>query len=192
MNDKDRWSAHLEYIKVAIALATAILAASAAIYSDTSKIPHDDSKYILLVCALFVFFTLVTSIVAVIYLCNYLIRPTDPNKPDPAGDRQRGIKITQASGASFFCLVATGFCVIVFFVWRTFSNEPALPPTAIESVAEILKGQINSSAERLSLDSFETKGNRYLLDYTVVPGGKKFHVSFDPTTGLVESIKSQP
>ena len=34
MNDKDKWSAHLEYLKVAITLATAMLTVAAAIYSD--------------------------------------------------------------------------------------------------------------------------------------------------------------
>jgi hypothetical protein len=192
MNDKDKWSAHLEYLKVAITLATAMLTVAAAIYSDPSKIPTDNSKFALLVCAIFVFLTLVSSVTAVIHLSNYLIRPVDPAAPDVADDRRRGSKITVAAGASFFCLVATGLCILVFFSWRTFSHEPTPPLVAIEAVTEILKGQIDSRTESLSLDSFEARGNEYLLDYTIVPGGNKFHSSFDPKAGRVESIKRQP
>jgi hypothetical protein len=62
MNDKDKYSAHLEYLKVAITISTALLAVAAAIFSDSSKMPVDASRYALLTSAGFVFVTLVDRI----------------------------------------------------------------------------------------------------------------------------------
>ena len=59
MDEKDRWSIHVEYLKTAIALATALIAAGAAIYVDASKIPVDSSRYFLL-AAVGVFFSTLT------------------------------------------------------------------------------------------------------------------------------------
>ncbi len=77
MSDQEKWSAHLEYLKVAITLSTAILAVSAGVFADSSKIPVDSSRIALLISALFVFLTLVFSIIGVIRLSNFYIRPID-------------------------------------------------------------------------------------------------------------------
>jgi hypothetical protein len=68
--ENERWSAHLEYLKVAVALSTATLAAAAAVYSDPSKIPTDGSKYVLFACAAAVLATLVMSVFAIVAVAN--------------------------------------------------------------------------------------------------------------------------
>jgi hypothetical protein len=191
MNDQDKWSAHLEYLKVAITLSTAILVVAAAIYSDTSKIPTDASKYALLASAVFVFFTLVASIFGVIYLSNYLIR--DPAAAQPHG----GSRITIAAGLSFFSFLATGVCLLVFFLMRTFGGGPTLPAKmienkVIENVADMLKGQVSDPADRLNFQRFEVKGNRYEIDYVIGQGPGTFHAEVDAATGQVESIQRRP
>lgn len=188
MNDKDKWSAHLEYLKVAITLSTAILTVAAAIYSDATKIPSDASKYILLTSAIFVFLTLVTSITGVIHLSNFLIRPTD----DKALDTSRANRITRAAGASFFSFLATGVCIITFFLMRTISSGVTLPASAIDSVSSILKKQITDPAERLVFERFEVKGAKYVIDYTIAPGSTIVRASVDTGTGLIETIERRP
>jgi hypothetical protein len=189
MNDKDKWSAHLEYLKVAITLSTAILAVAAAIYSDSAKIPGDASKYALLASAIFVFLTLVTSIMGVIYLSNYLIRATT-DTADAQGKKAR--KITYAAGASFFSFLATGACILAFFLMRTFSSAVVPPARALENVATILKGQFSATGERLVFQRFEVKGSKYLVEYLVGQGPRTFRATLDANTGQVESIEGQP
>jgi hypothetical protein len=187
MNDKDKWSGHLEYLKAAITLATAILAVSAAVYSDATKIPTDYSKYFLLTAATFVFVTLVSSIIAVIHLCNFLIRPDDTQP-----DLERAAKITWYAGGSFFGLLLAGFFITLFFALRTFYGGVTPPPGAIEASTDVLQKQIDLQTEKLVLDEFMIKGTDYLIDYIVIPGNRKFHVVFDPTKGRIESIKRLP
>jgi hypothetical protein len=107
MNDKDKYSAHLEYLKVAITISTALLAVAAAIFSDSSKMPVDASRYALLTSAGFVFVTLVSSIFAIVYLCNFLVRS---DEQDTTGAN----KITRASGVSFFSIVLAGAVCSLF------------------------------------------------------------------------------
>lgn len=192
MNDKDKWSAHLEYLKVAITLSTAILAVAAAIYSDPSKIPQDISKYMLLLSAICVFTTLVSSITAIIYLCNYLIRP-NPDPANPANtDEARARKITKSAGVSFYSLIVAGFFILLFFAVRTFYTEATIPAfQAIETVSSILKGQINSQTESLILNSSELKGNDYILNYTVTPNNIKFQALVNVANGQIEWLKRQ-
>ena len=181
MNDKDRWSAHLEYLKVAITLATAILVAAAAIYSDSSKVPTDNSKYVLLISAIFVFATLVSSILAVIKLSNYLIRP-DLN----IVDRQQAAQITRRAGVSFFCLTATGFFILIFFAMRTFGGASIPPANAISEVTRTLSQQIDTQKESLRFNSFEAKGGKYLISYDVPQTATKFQATVDIYTGKIE------
>ena len=183
MNDKDKWSAHLEYLKVAITLSTAILAVAAAIYSDPTKIPAGTASYMLLLAAIFVFLTLVASILAIIFLCNYLIRATGAGRP---------ARITAASGISFFGLVAAGFFILLFFFVRTFTGGPMISALqATETVSSVLKGRVTPN-ESVVLDSIKHDGNEYVLDYSVMPSNAKYQASVSATDGHVEWIKRQP
>ncbi|NPV19946.1 hypothetical protein [Bradyrhizobium aeschynomenes] len=187
MNDKDKWSAHLEYLKVAITLSTAILAVAAAIYSDATKIPNDASKWALLASVIFVLLTLVTSISGVIYLSNFLIRTVDATL-----DTGRARKITKSAGASFFCFLATGFCILLFFLMRSFGGGVSLPASAVDSVSALLRKQISDPADRLNFVRFEMKGSKYIVDYMINQGPTSFRASVDVTTGQVELIERKP
>ena len=145
----------------------------------------------LLVCAIFVFLTLVTSIIAVIRLSNFLIRPMACGT-EGKDDGRRGAQITRWAGASFFSLVATGFCILLFFAWRTFSAAPKSAQTAIETVRDVIAKSIDSRSEGGRLESFEISNEQYIIRYSTTPGGVTYSAVYDPHEGAVQSIKRQP
>jgi hypothetical protein len=173
-------------LKVAITLSTALLAVAAAIYSDPSKIPVGAAKYPLLISAVFVFITLVSSIIAIIYLCNFLIRS---DLADTAG----ATKITRAAGASFFSILLAGLFVLIFFFIRTFGSTPIIPASqAVDAISTVLKSQINNQQQSLVLTELKEEAGSYTLSYSISPGPDKFQASVSTSTGQVEWIKRQP
>jgi hypothetical protein len=187
MNDKDKYSAHLEYLKVAITISTALLAVAAAIFSDSSKMPVDASRYALLTSAGFVFVTLVSSIFAIVYLCNFLVRS---DEQDTTGAN----KITRASGVSFFSIVLAGAFVLVFFFARTLGGATAAVPAsqAVDTVSNVLKTQMSNQQESLILTELRRESGSYILSYSIVPGSTKIQASVSASSGQVEWIKRQP
>ena len=194
MNDKDKWSGHLEYLKVAITLSSAILAVAATIYSDPQKIPPDVSKFFLLLSVIGVFATLVASIVSIIFLCNYLIRSVPADADQAAQEaQQRGRKITIAAGASFYLFIASGFFLLAFFALRSFSGGGITSPIqATETVSNILKGQISRPNANLVFDGLQLKNGHYQIDYTVMPDAVRFQAYASAATGQIEWIRRQP
>jgi hypothetical protein len=73
MNENEKWSFHVEYLKLAIALATAVIAAAAAIYVDSSKIPMDSTRYFLLYGIGAFFAMLITSVWSLALLGSHLV-----------------------------------------------------------------------------------------------------------------------
>jgi hypothetical protein len=109
---KDRWAIHVEFLKVIVTLSAGILTAAVAIYSDTTKIPRDSSKWPLLGCAVFVFLTLVTSLLSCAALSNVMLNS------GAAGHRHER-RVTIFAGLSFYTLMLAGLCLIVFVALRS-------------------------------------------------------------------------
>lgn len=185
MQDHEKWSAHLEYLKVAITLATAIVAASAAMYLDDSKIPAGWVKYILLAAVVSASGMLLFSILGVIRLGNFLTTKNGSNETELAK------KVTRVSGISFFFSVATGAAFLLFVVVQTTSSRDIAPTAALQNVAAILKGQLKTD-ESLALQRLELKGGKYSVDFAVLPGPGAFHASLDAASGRIEAIERRP
>lgn len=183
MKENDRWSVHLEYLKVAITLATAMLAAAAAVYSEPAKIPSDDSKYVLLGCAVAVLLTLIASVLAITAVANRVADKT-PTGPTTS--------ITIMSGFSFFALVATGILLLIFFTWRTLSGGLTGPQQAIEVAQTLIEKQIAKPSEIVTLVSLEAKAEKFDLLFRIASGPKTVSVVFDPKTRSILSLFVQP
>jgi uncharacterized membrane protein len=125
MEEKDRWSVHVEYLKLAIALATALIAAGAAIYVDASKIPTDDSRYLLLVGVGAFFITLLCSLYSIASLANHFLhlpRADVAEQPDQAQAlaperTARAKRVTRWANASFIFL-GLGAAVLGGGLWH--------------------------------------------------------------------------
>src|SRR5207253_2777673 len=112
MEEKDRWSIHIEYLKVAIALATALIAAGAAIYIDVSKIPTDYSRYILLAGVGVFFIMLASSVWAVASLANHFLHepragtaPPATGTPEATARSRRAERVVWWANQSFYSLI---------------------------------------------------------------------------------------
>lgn len=117
MNDKDKWSAHLEFAKLVLALASALLTATAIIYADPTKIPRGASRYILLLCDASLLGTLIFSVLASIALSNLLVNSDDT---DTDRRRQRAARVTTFSGLAFYFLMASGAFLLIFFFCKVY------------------------------------------------------------------------
>src|SRR5438270_6519402 len=117
MEENERWSIHLEYLKVAIALSTALLAAAAAIFVDSSKIPTDDSRYLLLLGAAGFFLVLIAAVVGMGFLGNHLV--TFGTAKAAAAPKRRSTIAVVAMNISFGCLVGAALLLGLFFGLRT-------------------------------------------------------------------------
>jgi hypothetical protein len=82
MEEKDRWSVIIEYLKLEIALSTAVIAAAATIYGDSSKIPGGSAnfwlfdvsnRYLLFTAVIGFFLTLLASVSALICFSNHFV-----------------------------------------------------------------------------------------------------------------------
>jgi lysylphosphatidylglycerol synthetase-like protein (DUF2156 family) len=186
MNESERWSIHLEYLKVAIALATGILTAAAAVYWDAAKVPGDASRWVLLASAFAVLVTLVYSVLALIALANRValsgVTGATPPPTEP---------ITRRSGVSFFALIATGLFLFVFFAWRTILGGTPGPQQAIEATQPIVERQYSKAGGPVTLASLETKGDRIHLVFKVGPAGTATAV-YDSRTGKVVALAGPP
>jgi hypothetical protein len=180
--ENNRWSAHLEYLKVAIALSTATLAVAAAVYSDPAKVPLDSSKNVLFACAAAVLVTLVMSVFAIIAVANRVAATT----PGPST-----FGITFWSGLSFFALIASGVLLLVFFGMRTLSVASG-PQQAIEASQAFVEKQAAKANETVALSSLEARADKYYLTFKVEPTAKTAAVVYDPKTNSVISLSLKP
>ena len=177
------WNAHLEYLKVAISLASATLAVAAAVYSDASKVPSDGSKWMLLICAAFVLLTLVSSILAMARLANR-VRLGKASKSAPG-------TVAFWASASFFMLVLSGVTLFAFFAWRTAIGGMDAQH-AIEATQAVAEKQLRGG-EALSLNALEFKADRYYVAFKISSTPpKSLTIVFDPKTNSILSISVQP
>jgi hypothetical protein len=180
--ENDRWSAHLEYLKVAVALSTATLAAAAAVYSDPGKVPTDGSKYVLFWCAAAVLATLVASVLAIIAVANRVATKVP---------KESTVWITFWSGASFLALIVSGSLLLWFFGMRTLSATSG-PQQAIETSTAFVEKQAARANETVALSSLEAKADKYYLTFKVEPTARMATVVYDPKTNSVISVSLKP
>ena len=188
MQEHERWGVHLEYLKVAIALATTLLTVAAAVYFDASKVPADNSRFLLLACAVAVLWTLIYSVLALIALANRLVLFT----AGTAGTSPPTLPITQRSGLSFFGLIVTGVLLFAFFAWRTVTGGVAGPQQAIEAGQALVAKQVATANDAVALSTLDTKADKFHLVFKVTPAGKTATVIYDPKTLTVTSLTVQP
>jgi hypothetical protein len=180
--ENNRWSAHLEYLKVAIALSTATLAVAAAVYSDPAKVPADSSKNVLFACAAAVLVTLIMSVFAIIAVANRV------------ADKAPGVStfwITCWSGLSFFALIVSGGLLLIFFGMRTLSVVSG-PQQAIDAGQAFVEKQAAKANETVALSSLEARADKYYLTFKIEPTAKTADVVYDPKTSSVIFLSLKP
>lgn len=175
MEVHDRWGAHLEYFKLSIALTTALIAAAAAIYVDDSKIPTDDSRFLLLSGVGLFVVTLICSIIGVARLGNHLINfPADlatasQTERDNATTRSR--KVTWWANKSFFFLLASAVVLGAFFGFRTFQIGKASYERAIAIATSVNGALLDASKnETAHLKSLDLQADNYQMTFQINPG----------------------
>jgi Putative peptidoglycan binding domain len=188
MQEHERWSVHLEYLKLAIALSTALLAAAAAIYVDSSKIPVDDSRYLLLLGVAGFFLVLIFSVVSMGYLGNHLIYFGTPAAVTVPPNR-RSRRAVIAMNVSFVCLLAAALLLGLFFGLRTLHPGPSPFAQAISSGASALDPFLDEGGhEKAVLRSIERQGDGYRLVFAVVPGRASMVVTTDAAGAVTSAV----
>ena len=184
MQENDRWGFHLEYLKIAIALSTALIAAAAAIYVDNSKIPADQSRYLLAAGVGVFFLMLIVSVVSLSYLANHLIH--FPATGTPA-NQYRWWAVFWAN-ASFGCLIVGALLLGGFFGLRTWN---AGGPAFERAIAIARRGLDLDPAknEAAVLKTIDLQGDRYVLTFVIAPGGGTATVTTDAGGSRLEQVR---
>jgi hypothetical protein len=187
MEEKDRWGIHVEFLKIAIALATALIAAGAAIYVDASKIPTDYSRYFLLGGVGVFFLTLITSVYCVACLANHFLHEpragaTDPapGTPEANARTRRARRVVRYANFSFFALIVGAGLLGCFFTIRTLAAGGTAFERAI-ATANAASGTLIDPAkgESKKLKSIEALTDSYQVVFEVAPGGGNITVLTD-------------
>src|ERR1700722_19848378 len=110
MEEKDSWSILLEYLKLAIGLSTAIIAAAAAFYVDNSKIPTGQltvcgfaipARYLLLVGVAAFGLVLACALFTMGFLSNHFVKfPTAARSSAAAGAKSATASAAAARAAA--------------------------------------------------------------------------------------------
>lgn len=203
MNEKDKWSVHVEYLKLAIALSTALIAAGAAIYVDSTKIPTDWSRYVFLAAAGAIFMTLLFSLLSIAEISNHLIyspvaqpaaapAPATPVAANPTATptNTRTRRAVTYANLSFLSLAVSVACLAIFFGARTLvhggpSFERALSSATSASV-KLLNGAKGESA---AWKSVELGADGYVIVFQVAPTSEQITVQTDVQGGTIKSAR---
>lgn len=198
MEEKDRWSIHLEYLKMAIALATALIAAGAAIYVDASKIPTDNSRYLLLGGIGIFFVTLFCSVYSIAGLANHFLHLPQAGVPDPTDAAQlaklktdrtgRAKSVTGWASASFIFLCLGAAVLGGFFGIRTFSAGTPFDQAVATANAASAKLIDPKKGESEKLKSVEVQTDSYRVTYEVTPGAGTIVAITDSSGASLKSV----
>jgi hypothetical protein len=212
MEENERWSIHLEYLKLAIALATALIAAAAAIYVDGAKIPVDDSRFILLGAIALFALMLVSSVWSIGKLGNHLIHfgraaagattapasptvtPVTPATPTVTStpDNRRAKSAVQAANVSFGCLVLGAFLLVAFFTVRTLSIPVNSFDHALQTATRAANTLVDKAkGESLSLKSVDGQSAKWVLDFSIPPSGQTIIVETDAAGDKILAARRQ-
>jgi hypothetical protein len=207
VDEKDRCSIHVEYLKIAIALATALIAAGAAIYVDPTKIPTDQSRYFLLAGVSVFFFTLISSVLSIACLGNHLVHtprenaaevPAAPAAPAPTAIPAPKDRNRRARGAvlwanlSFFSLVIGAGLLGCFFAIRTFDAGGVSFERSI-ATAKVVSRYLTDATkgESAIFKSIELQGDSYRLVFQITPGTGSVTILTDALGVNVKSAARQ-
>ncbi|WP_374306827.1 hypothetical protein [Methylocella sp.] len=170
MDEHERWSFHLEYLKVALTLATAVIAAAAAIYVDDAKIPGGPARYWLAAGVASFVLMLVASAASLGLLSSHvaLYQPPPAGAPPPAS-RLVWWTITCAN-ASFVFLVLGALGLAWFFAQRTLEANGDGFERAVTLARRALPLDASKN-ETAALKSVALVGDAYELSFSIAPGG---------------------
>jgi hypothetical protein len=186
MEENERWSFHLEYLKVAIALSTAVIAAAAAIYVDDSKIPTDSTGYFLVVgVALFVVMLIFSA--ASLGLLSSRIALFNPPPAAPPSARLTWWAITCAN-ISFVVLILGSISLALFFGMRTWNAGGPAFQRAIALGQRSL--QLDpAKGQTASVKSIDLQGDTYVITFVLSPGSGTATVVTDDAGTKLKSMK---
>ena|SRR5271155_1500967 len=188
MKETDFWSFHLEYLKIAIALSTAVIAAAAAIYVDETKIPTDFSKYWLFSSIALFALMLICSTASLGLLGNHMVTNTFENNADKVKpSSSNGLAVHCANGSFTFLILAV--ISLTIFLWvRTWAAER---PTYERAIALAKSGlQLDPTKnETASLKTLDLQGSTYQMTFALAPGGGIATVVTDDKGTTLKSAK---
>jgi hypothetical protein len=211
VEEKDRWSLHVEYLKLAVGLSTAVVAAAAAIYVDESKIPADGTRYWLAVGLGVFLLTLVASVAGIGLFGNHFshVEPLPPIHV-AAGADQAAVKAAidaaraahgglsvharralHATNVSFATLLVAVGLLAVFVVLRTLGPTSA---SALDRAIRLASNNLNidtAKGETAALRSADLQGDKYVMTYEISPGSKQVVVVTDAGATKVHSWRRQ-
>jgi hypothetical protein len=188
MEENDRWSLHVEYLKLAIGLSTAVIAAGAAIYVDDTKIPPDDARYLLLFGIISFALTLIASVLGLGKLSDYIAYfPPAGTAPTDAHKKKAWWAVFWAN-TSFTLLVISALLVGGFFGLRTWTAGGP----AFERAITIGKRSLNldlSIGETAALKSIELQGDKYVMVFQIAPSNVLATAITDAAGTKLQSLK---
>jgi hypothetical protein len=187
MEENERWSIHLESLKLAIGLSTALLAAAAAIFVDNSKIPADDSRYLLLFGVAAFVPALIFSLVSLAYLGNHMVYFGTPAAVTvPPNRRVRTAVI--ALNISFCFLLGAALLLGAFFGVRTVHPGDSPIAQAVATGRNALQPFLDRARDETgALTSFERRGDQYRLVFAVSPGPGNIIVTTDAAGAVISA-----
>ena len=194
MNEKDKWSVHVEYLKLAIALSTALIAAGAAIYTDAAKVPTDWSRFVFLAAAVTVFLTLLCSLLSTAALSNHMIHtagsPPTPGSATAAQANLRARRVIVYANLSFLSLALSVAFLGGFFAIKTFEPDGTLFDRALSAAMAAGSRHINLTAgETLALGSFGRQGSDYIIAFKIIPTPESVWVQTDAQGKVIRSVR---
>lgn len=188
MDEHERWSFHLEYLKVAITISTAVLAAAAAIFVDASKIPGGGAGRLLFLAVAGFAAMLLASAASLGLLASHLVKFQPPAAgATPPVSRDARVAL-HCANLSFVALMAGGVCLASFFGLRTieadgdgFSRALALARASLPLDA--------AKNETAALKSAALVGDAYEFAFSLSPGGGAANVTTDAAGRQLRLVK---
>jgi hypothetical protein len=140
-DSQKRWATFLEYLKVDIGLAGALLGAFALVFSDPSKIPSGFAKWVLAGVTVATLLSLVFSMVSIIWINKLFIDRAEAIETKAGKsvfdhlDKEAG-HISLITLLGFLFLALSGLFIVCFIFLR--ASLPVPSPSAVPSVTDEL------------------------------------------------------
>ena len=173
-----------------------MIAAAAAIYVDSSKIPLDYSRFVLLAGVAIFFVTLISSVLGVAFLGNHLLHFVNQPATGTLTDAQRNAmdrrsrRIVRSANWSFGSLLTASAALGIFFGIRTIQE----PQTSFEraiATAGIANQSLVNKSETATLKTIDLQGQKYQLVFQISPGPGTTTIVTDATGEKLTSAHRQ-
>ena len=165
---------------------------------DASKIPVDNSRYVLLAGVAIFFATLISSVLGVAFLGNHLLHFVSPPATGALTDAQRNAmdrrsrRVVRSANWSFGSLLAASAALGVFFGIRTVEEPQTSFERAIATAAIANKTLVDSGKdETATLKTIDLQGNKYQLVFQIGPGAGTTTIVTDATGEKLTSARRQ-